>query len=131
MLKTVIFWLEFTYLSEKAFWTKLETLDAEFGPLWKDRKGSYQNVAHFCNLVVLILSWNCVKSLVVTRICKKIKFDGELERVRSKKLFPETIMDKIFETNSAQREKFYFYFSALFWEYQKKIVLGGRLGTTL
>ena len=35
-----------------------------------------QNLALFCNLVSLILSWNCVKSLVVTKITPKKKFRG-------------------------------------------------------
>ena len=36
----------------------------------------------------------------VTKIVKKIKFKGVWGRVRSKKLFPETIIHNMFETDS-------------------------------
>ena len=42
-------------------------------------KKSYQirkNLALFCNLVALILGWNCVESVIVTKIVRKIKFEG-------------------------------------------------------
>ena len=53
------------------------------------------------NLVALILIWNCVKNLIVTRIVQKIKFEGDWGKLEAKKLFPETIIDKIYETNSS------------------------------
>ena len=42
-----------------------------------------------------------MKGLRVTKIVKEIKFEWGLGQVRSKKLFPETIIHKIFETNSS------------------------------
>ena len=60
-----------------------------------------------------------------------------LGRVRSKKLFPETRIHKIFETNSSFirnseiRESFIFYFSAVFASIIRKLILGGGLGTRL
>ena len=43
-----------------------------------------------------------MKGLRVTKIVKGNKFWRGLSRVRSKKLFPETINHKIFETNSRE-----------------------------
>ena len=63
-------------------------LDTEFWPHWKDRKSSYQvswNLALFCNLVALSLSWNFVKGLIVTKILKNIW--RNLEQFRSNSLF--------------------------------------------
>ena len=62
-----------------------KSLDTEFGPQWKDRWSSFQvrqNLALFHNLLALTLSWNCVKSLIVTKIVQKMNFEetwGELE----------------------------------------------------
>ena len=63
-----------------------------------------QNVALFCNLVALILGRNCVKDLRGSKILQNQVSMG-LEQVRSKKLFPKTIMDKMFETNSGVHMK--------------------------
>ena len=40
-----------------------------------------------------------VKSLKVTKTIKEFKFEGKLRLVRSKVLFPETILAKIHERN--------------------------------
>ena len=42
-----------------------------------------------------------MKGLTVTKIVKKIKFEGVWGELESKKRFPETISHKIFETNSS------------------------------
>ena len=42
-----------------------------------------------------------MKGLRVTKIVKQIKFEGVWGRVRSKNLFPEPTIYKIFETNSS------------------------------
>ena len=71
---------------------------------WKDWKSSCQvrqNLALSRKLVALILGWNCVKGLIVTKFVKENQVWRSLERVISKKLFPETTMDKIFEKNSS------------------------------
>ena len=81
-----------------------KALCTKFGPHWKGRESSYQVrqiLALFCKLVALILGQNCVKDLSVTKIVKQIKFEGGLRWVGSKNLFPETIIHKIFETNSS------------------------------
>ena len=62
---------------------------------WKDRGSSYQRREI---LVALVLEQNCVKGIRVTKIPKQIKFEEVW--VRSKKLLPETITHKIFETSS-------------------------------
>ena len=42
-----------------------------------------------------------MKNLIVTKIVQKIRFEGDLGELDKKKLFPETIMEKIYETNSS------------------------------
>ena len=83
--------LDYTW---KAFNTK-------FRPQWKDRESSYQVrpiLAPFCKLVSLILGYNCFKGLRLTKIVKQIRSEGVLGQFRNKKLFPETIIHKMFET---------------------------------
>ena len=46
-----------------------------------------------------------VAGLIVTKIVREIKFEGDLGRVRSKKLFPEKIIRNIFETISSFHAK--------------------------
>ena len=46
-----------------------------------------QNLALFCNLVSLILSWKCVKSLIVTKIVSKRNFKGELGNLEAENCF--------------------------------------------
>ena len=78
--------------------------DAKFWSHWKDWKSSCQvrqNLALSRKLVALILGWNCVKGLIVTKFVKENQVWRSLERVISKKLFPETTMDKIFEKSSS------------------------------
>ena len=66
-----------------------------------------------------------MNGLRVTKIVKEIKFEGVWGELKAKKLFPETIIHKIFETNSsfhvnyALREKFNFCFSRDFCYYQQ------------
>ena len=67
-----------------------KSFDTEFGPQWKDQEKSYQvkeNLALFCTVVALILGWNYVKGLIVTKIVNKNQVWRSLEQVRSKKLF--------------------------------------------
>ena len=67
-----------------------KSLDAKFGPQWKDRSSSCQvrkNLALFSNLVGLILSWNLVKNLIVTGIVKKMNFEGTLGKLEAKNCF--------------------------------------------
>ena len=45
------------------------------------------NLALFCNLVALILSWNCVKSFTVTKIVPKINFEGAWRRLVAENCF--------------------------------------------
>ena len=59
---------------------------------------SKANFGHFFKLNCLGL--NSVKGLRVTKIVKETRFEGVWGRVRIKK-FPETIIYKIFETNSS------------------------------
>ena len=62
-----------------------KSLDTKFGPQWKDQWSSFQvrqDLALFHILLALTLSWNCVKSLIVTKIVQKMNFEetwGELE----------------------------------------------------
>ena len=43
-----------------------------------------QNLSLFCNLVALILSWNCVKSLIVAKIVQKVNFEGDWANLEAK-----------------------------------------------
>ena len=56
-----------------------------------------QNFALFRKLVALTLGYNGVKGLRATKIVTQIG----LKRLGGKTLFPDKIMDKIFETNSS------------------------------
>ena len=46
-----------------------------------------------------------VKGLRFTKIVKQIKLEGVLGQVRSKKMFPETIIHRVIETNSSSHVK--------------------------
>ena len=54
-----------------------------------------QILATFSNLIALMLGWNSVKSIKVTKIAKEIKFEGVLGQVKIRSRFPETFR-KIF-----------------------------------
>ena len=43
---------------------------------------------------------NCVKGLTNTKIMIEINFEGVLGELEGKKVFPETTIDKMLETNS-------------------------------
>ena len=60
---------------------------------------SKANVSTFCNLIALILGQNSVEGLRVTKTFKEIKFEGVWGRAKIRKMFPETMIDNIFETN--------------------------------
>ena len=68
-----------------------KSFDSEFG--------SYQlrqNLALFFNLGALFLHLNCAKSLEFSKLYKKLTFK-DLGQARSKELFAETTIDRIFE----------------------------------
>ena len=104
----------------KQTWNSFNT---KIQPQQKDRNSSYQVrqiLALFYNLVALILGWNYVKGLRVTKIVKQIKFErvwGELaaklcfRRQSFKKYLRQTL---VFMWNSALRGKFSCYFSVVF-----------------
>ena len=59
-----------------------------------------QNLALFSRLVSITLSWNCVKSLIVTKIVSKLNSEGACGKSEAKHC-PQPIMDKIYETNAS------------------------------
>ena len=59
-----------------------------------------QIFALFSNLIALALGQNSVKSLRVTKILKKIKYEGVWDQLETKR-FANTISYKIFETDSS------------------------------
>ena len=64
-----------------------KSLDTKFETQWKDRKSSYKvrkNLAISCNSVALILDWNCVKGIIVTKIVKNIKFEKNWNKLVTK-----------------------------------------------
>ena len=54
-----------------------------------------------CSDFRLKLCERSMKGLRVTKIVKQIKFEGVRGDLETKKMFLETIMNKIFETNSS------------------------------
>ena len=59
---------------------------------WKDRESSYHvriTLGHFCHSIALILGWNSVKELRVTKNVKEIKFEGVWGDLESKKVSRE------------------------------------------
>ena len=91
LLKTVVFWLEFTLsFSRNILDQTRKSWNTKFGPLRKDRKSSYhvrQILTLFGKLVTLIWGWNCVKYLRVTKIVKQIKFEGMWSELDAKNCF--------------------------------------------
>ena len=124
MLKTVIFWLEFTLCYYKIIVDQTwKTFNTKFGPQWKDRENSYQVrqiLAVFCILVALILVWNCVKGLRVTKIVKQIKFEGVWGKLEARSCLQRQPFTKysrqtiVFMWNSELREKVQFLFFSSF-----------------
>ena len=56
---------------------------------WKDRESSYDVriiLVLFCHSIALILGWNSVKGLRVTKNVKEIKFEGVWGDLESKKV---------------------------------------------
>ena len=103
LLRTVIFLAEiyFIFLESVVHQTS-KAFNTKFGPQWKDRKTSSkvkQILAPFCKLVALILGQNYIKVLRVSKCVKQIIFERVWWRVWSKKLFEETILAKLFQTN--------------------------------
>ena len=78
--------------------------NSKLHPQWKARKSSYQVrqiLAFFSDLIALILGDKHVKGSRVRKIVKEINFEGVLEELESKKMFPDTITYKICENNSS------------------------------
>ena len=80
---------------------KLKGFQYQIWPQWKDRENIYQVrqiLMLFCTLVALILGWNFEK---LQSLKKKNLICSVLVQFRSKKLFVETTIHKILETNSS------------------------------
>ena len=112
-----------------------KSFNTKFGPQWKDQENIYyvrQVLALFSKLVALILSWNYVKGLRVTKVVKQIKFEWVWGRVRRKKLLPRKSFTKYmdFMWNSALREKFNFYLQKISASANNIFISGGRLSTS-
>ena len=92
------------YLSKQTSYT----FNTKFGPQWKkDRESIYQVrqiLARFCISVALIVGLNWIKGLRVTKIVKQIKFEGVSGELEVQKLFAETTIHKVLETNSSLLE---------------------------
>ena len=103
--------------------TNLKSFNTKFRPQWKSRKSGNQVrqiLAHFCNLIALILGWNCTKGIRVTKIVKEIKFEWVLVELGAKNCFQRKSLTKylrlilVFMRKSALREKFNFCFWTAF-----------------
>ena len=77
------------------------SFNAKFRSQSKDRKSSChvrRILAIFYELIELILTKNNVKGLRDTIILKEIKFEGVCYKIELKKMFPKTIIHKLFQT---------------------------------
>ena len=95
-----------------------KSFDTEFGPQWNDRWSGYQvrqNLALFQSLFALTSNWNCVKSLMVTKNFPRNWVWRGLGRVWGGKLFPEAMMEGIFETGSGFRVRWHIAGGVNFW----------------
>ena len=74
------------------------SFNTKFQAQWKACSSSYQLkqiLAVFCDLIPLILVQSSVEVLGVTEIVKEIKFEGVLDKLKSKKIFREYNSQKI------------------------------------
>ena len=110
---------------------------SKFGPQWKDRKSSYQVIQIFsllCKSVTLILDWNYVKSLRVTNIVKRIKFERAWGKLEPKYCFQRQSLPKymrqnlVLVWNRALRQKFNFNFWTAFRLYWQNFDFGRKTG---
>ena len=108
MLKTAIFWLNFTLFSvKKVFHQTSNSFNTEFEPKWKCQKSCFQvrqNLYFFSNVAGLVLGWNCVRGNKITKSyqnCKIQEVWRVLEWIVNKKSFPKIIIDGKFKTNSS------------------------------
>ena len=109
----------------------------KFGPHWKDWKSSYQVgkiLSLSRNLIALILAWNCVKGLTVTKIVKKINFERVWGELRAKSCFQRQSRTGhlrqalVFMWNSALREGLNFHFQGILCYYWQNFHFGGGTG---
>ena len=112
----------------------------KFGPHWKDWKSSYQVgkiLSLSRNLIALILAWNCVKGLTVTKIVKQINFEEVWGELEAKSCFQNQFRTKylrqtlVFMWNSGLREGSISIFKEFCASIDKIFILGGRLATWL
>ena len=75
-----------------------DSFNAKFQTQWKDRESSYHVriiLGLFCHSIALILGWNSVKDLRVTKNVKEIKFEGVWGELKSKKVSRDNISQNI------------------------------------
>ena len=73
----ILTWISFVILKKHILDKTWNLFNTNVGPKWNDWKSSYQArqfFSLFFSLFPLILSWNCVKYLRVTKIVKKSGF---------------------------------------------------------
>ena len=88
----------------------------------------------FCNLIALIIDWNCVKGLRVTKIVKQIKFKAVWGKLGRKVCFQRQSLRKylrqtlVFMRNSALRESPISIFHEFLASIESIFILAERLG---
>ena len=104
------------YFSKKLSKTNLKNLNKKFWLQWEQGLISYlvwKILAHFCNLIALIFSWNCLKGVRVTDIVIEYKFQEVWRKLETKICFERQLFTKYlilalaFMWNDALREKKY------------------------
>ena len=78
----------------------------------------------FLQLTCPNFSWNCVQDFIVIILVREIKFERVWSELEARKLFPETIMDKILDKTLVLMWNF----SAVFCGYQQKFYFGRNTG---
>ena len=99
------------------------SFNTKFQAQWKACSRSCQLkqiLAVYCDLIPLLPGQSSVKVLGVTEIVKEIKFEGVLDKLKSKKRFQRILLTKnqrltlVSMWNNALREKFHFCFPRVF-----------------
>ena len=138
-MKRVIFRLEFTLSFEenvpKLTWKSFNTKFPIQENTQKCNDQLRQSSAISSNWVFLVLGYNSVNSLRVTKIFKEIIFEGVCGNLEPKTRFQRQSVTKylrltlVFAWNSALRDKLNFFFYSFFDRIAKIFILAGRLHT--
>ena len=79
--------------------------NTKFWPQWKDRESSYEGRQILATALILV--WDLVEGLRVTKIVLKITFEGVWGELKAKNCFQrQSFIHNIYETNSSFHAKY-------------------------